>query len=230
MAGYRGHLTFAGIVAVTEVATLSVYTPIKDVNTLGGIFLLTLIGSLLPDIDSDSGLPFFLSYGTFTLAAMADITYHTLLLTQDVHQRIYIPIAAFIILWFVVGKIIKRFTHHRGIFHSIPMLGVLAFATVLEATKLEFHAVQATLLGAAIGAGFLSHLVLDEIYALFGINSYLFVPNKAFGTALKLWSDSGMATILCYVLLFVLFYFTQPTLTLALPLISPYIAKNPVKS
>ena len=218
MAGYRGHLGFGGAIAVAGVATLSAYTQIKDTQTLSVIFALVLVGALLPDIDSDSGLPFFLSYGIFTLAASAVITYHTLLLTHDPQQRLLIPIAGFIILWVIGGTIVKRFTHHRGIFHSLPAMAVAMLGALLEATNLHATPLHAALFGLAIGIGFLSHLLLDEIYALLGINSYSFLPlpNKAFGTALKLWSHSRSASLICYLLLFVLTYLAMPTLQVVL--------------
>lgn len=214
MASYRGHLGFGGLGAAAGVAALSAYTVVKDTETLAVASALVLVGSLLPDIDSDSSLPFFLSYGTFTMAATAVITYHTLLSTAQTQQRFLIPLIAFALLWFVGGAIIKRFTKHRGIFHSLPAMAVAALAVVYEATQLNVAPLQATLFGIAVGAGFLSHLVLDEVYALLGINSYSFLPlpSKSFGSALKLWAGSLSASFACYGILSVLAYLTYPVL------------------
>ena len=46
------------------------------------------------------------------------------------------------------------------------------------------------LMAGAVVAGFLSHLLLDEIYS---VDCHGLRLKKSFGTALKLWGHSGLA-------------------------------------
>ena len=85
---------------------------------------------------------------------------------------------------FGVGSWIKKITVHRGMIHSIPM--------AILAGQLTFFAVTGTieerlLKAASLTLGFLSHLILDEIYSIDSTGAKLRLK-KSFGTALK-WSN-----------------------------------------
>jgi hypothetical protein len=58
--------------------------------------------------------------------------------------------------------------------------------------------------------GFLLHLILDEVWAGLNFHGQLFVPNKAFGSALKLISHNHKLTAAVYLaiagLVYVNFY------------------------
>jgi hypothetical protein len=224
MASYRGHLTFGGVVAAGGIAASSAFTPLTDVSVLMPLFLLVLAGSLMPDIDSDSSLPFYLAFGAFSFIVLTIVIHDTLLMTTDSTQRLLVPAIAFLILWFGVRYLFQKFTHHRGMFHSIPAIGIAAMVTIVLALKLQYTPLLAVLFGIALGLGYLSHLLLDEIWAMFGLNRWSLIPNKAFGTALKLWYfSSHTSSVVTYVLLIGLFYATEPSFLVALPIISPYI-------
>lgn len=216
MASYRGHLAFGGITAAAGVAAISAFTDISDTGMLTTLFLLIIGGAFLPDIDSDSSLPFYLVYGGFCLAVTTVVVKAVLLETGDTRTRILVPLAALAFLWFVLGGIIKSMTHHRGMIHSLPALVIAALATVLVAARFEFVPAHMILFGLAVGVGYLSHLVLDEIYAFVDFHGLPFIPNKAFGSALKLWSSSKAASIACYLLLFILAYLTGSAIELVL--------------
>lgn len=53
-------------------------------------------------------------------------------------------------------------------------------------------------IGIGITAGYVSHLVLDELYASVDFRGHSFLPRKSLGSALKLWSGSPLATLLAY--------------------------------
>jgi len=50
---------------------------------------------------------------------------------------------------------------------------------------------------AAVGAGFMSHLILDEIWSV-GVKRGQVTLKKSFGTALKLWGNDTWANVSCY--------------------------------
>src|SRR5437868_5398977 len=71
-------------------------------------------------------------------------------------------------VWGIVGTIFKRVTHHRGMAHSIPAAVLAGLATFFAASHFYFSDQDAFLLGVAVLAGYVVHLILDEIYA--GVN------------------------------------------------------------
>ena len=97
-----------------------------------------------------------------------------------------------LILWGLMGALalliqialplFKRATVHRGIFHSIP--AILIYALALHLATFRYPAEERLLVLAAAFAGALSHLILDEIYAVDLGGARL---KKSFGTALSLW-------------------------------------------
>jgi len=96
------------------------------------------------------------------------------------------------------ADVMKILTTHRGMFHSIPALlivGLLVFLLYHNSSVMF----RVYLAGGAM-LGFLSHLVLDELYAVnfMGVRIRL---NKYAGSALKLYSPSLFATALTYALL-----------------------------
>jgi len=222
MASYRGHLAVGGATAAAGAAALSAFTPITDTGTLSIIFGLTFMASLLPDFDSDSGVPFYFVFGTFTLALLTYITREVLLLTPDIRYRVAIPLIGLAIIWFVLGGIVKNITHHRGMFHSIPALFIAAFGTVLVASALLYNPIHAVLFGLAVGLGFLSHLLLDEVNSIVDFQGLPFLPNKAFGSALKFWSSSLIASLFCYAILAAVAYAALPTVLATIHNLSPY--------
>lgn len=76
----------------------------------------------------------------------------------------------------------KGVTVHRGIFHSVPALGIYALAVYLCAFR--YGVEERTLMGLAAAGGVLIHLLLDEMYSvdLGGVRL-----KQSFGTALSFW-------------------------------------------
>jgi len=112
---------------------------------------------------------------------------------------IYLLIRYGLSAWF------KRFTVHRGMFHSIPAMFIVGLFVYLCYDS----PMQRIRIFLAVGVmlGFLSHLVLDEIYSVdmlgFGLKL-----NKFAGSALKFYSSSWLASLVCYFLLIALGFLT----------------------
>ena len=70
------------------------------------LFGVTIIGSFLPDVDSDSGLPFYLIFGGATLAATGVVLLYTLASTYsgDWRYLVGIPFAALLGFWLIKQK------------------------------------------------------------------------------------------------------------------------------
>jgi membrane-bound metal-dependent hydrolase YbcI (DUF457 family) len=202
MASYRGHLMFASTLGIGYGALGFLQWHLDSgASILGGA--LTAVGGLLPDLDSDSGVPV---RELFSAAA----TVVPLLLFPRLHsqgfspeQNLAILVGVYIGIRYVLSSLFKRFTIHRGMFHSIPGLCIAGLATYL----LYQSPVPAIRFFLAVGVaiGFLSHLVLDEIYAVDFMGRGIKF-NRFAGSALKLRSKSFLATGICYLILSGLVY------------------------
>jgi membrane-bound metal-dependent hydrolase YbcI (DUF457 family) len=153
----------------------------------------------LPDLDSDSGVPvreLFNLSGALVPVLLLPRLQHDAQLTTD--QILVVLAGIYLVVRFGVAHLFKRLTAHRGMFHSIPAMLIAGLTVFLlyHNPKVEMRAWMAggTMLG------FLSHLVLDELFAVdfMGLTPRL---NKYAGSALKFWSKSLMATTLTYIIL-----------------------------
>src|SRR5262245_62196 len=201
MASYQGHLMFSSALGAAY-ASVAVWKFDLD---WGPAFLgagCCALGGLLPDLDSDSGVPV---RELFNLAAAIIPLFllHRLRSHFTLEQTIVLLGFAYLLIRYGLYSLFKRWTVHRGMFHSIPAMLIAGLATFLayypdpELTK---HALYRYLIAGGVALGFLSHLILDELYSVdfMGLKVRL---NKFAGSALKFWSPSMPATIFTYVIL-----------------------------
>src|SRR6516164_4619600 len=158
MASFRGHIAFASVLGGVYGAAGSLWLGLD----WGPVFLgagLTAIGGLMPDLDSDSGVPV---RELFSLAAVM----MPLLLVRRLHhagltpeQILALMAGVYVLVRYGGAALFKRITVHRGMFHSIP--GLLIYLGDHQANpRLRLF------LAGGVMIGFLSHLVLDEIYSV----------------------------------------------------------------
>ena len=150
------------------------------------------IAGMLPDIDSDTSRSF--QECIYLAAGVSAVLLVHRLFRFDLPQDVIILSGAgmFLFVRFVVGEIVKKMTAHRGMFHSIPaavLAGQLVF--FLSAGTLQERMFK----GFALMAGYLSHLILDEICSIDSTGKSLRLK-KSFGTALKLFDAKRMPTTL----------------------------------
>ena len=207
---FRTHISLGAVLASVGVVLLYFYAVVTDPWLLLLLFAVTAVGSFVPDLDIDTGIPFYLIYGLFTILSGAAALYYMLshgpFLTYYV---VGVPIAVMLFVWFIVGGVFRKFTHHRGIMHSIPAMGVAALLVYLAAKHLEQKNFIATAFAFAVALGYFSHLALDEIYAENAMGGNPFKTRKSLGTAVKFFSDSKFVTLFTYLLLFALVYLAE---------------------
>jgi membrane-bound metal-dependent hydrolase YbcI (DUF457 family) len=202
MASYRGHLTFSTGLAVAYGGIgawkLGVPLPVAGVGAL-----FTALGGLLPDLDSDSGVPVRELFG-LAGAAVPLMLLRTLATSgMSAEETLLVAAGAYGVIRFVLSNIFRHITVHRGMFHSIPAMLVAGLIVFL----CYHHPVNELRAYIALGVmvGFLSHLVLDELCAVDfrGLTPKL---NQFAGSAVKLYSTSWGANVVCYSLMFGLGY------------------------
>jgi membrane-bound metal-dependent hydrolase YbcI (DUF457 family) len=156
------------------------------------------VSGMLPDLDSDSGIPL--------REAVAFSSAFVPMLMVDRLQRLgcnhetmlLITIAVYFFLRFALAEIFRRYTVHRGMWHSVPAaLSAALFAFVVCSCENMNLRLFKTV---AIFVGFMSHILLDEIWSVeYRRGRYTF--KQSFGTALKFWSGNPTANIVSYTLL-----------------------------
>jgi hypothetical protein len=208
MASFRTHFSVgiaSGVLSAFAVTSLALVPNSWSFAIL--IALAVTLGAQMPDMDSDSGLPFHITFSSLSLVtAVLTGMYVWQNYPSNYLYLVIAPLLAFVLVWGVIGTIFKRFTRHRGMAHSVPaavLAGLLSFAC---SSWLGFADWQAFLFGIAISVGYVIHLILDEIWAGFNFHGQLFVPNKAFGSALKFISHDRRLTIAVYAAIAIMIY------------------------
>ncbi|MCL2305990.1 MAG: metal-dependent hydrolase [Planctomycetaceae bacterium] len=177
MADFKTHVSFstaAGVVYGTGIWLLDVPAPTSAIA--GGI---CAISGMFPDIDSKTSRAL-----QETLYLIAGLVCMLVLLRLREFELngdlvLFIGAAVFLLTKLIVGEIVVHTTSHRGMVHSIPaalIAGSLVY--LLASGPCGFRTLKA--LGLVIG--YMSHLLLDEIYSVDvrGVRM-----KKSFGTALK---------------------------------------------
>jgi membrane-bound metal-dependent hydrolase YbcI (DUF457 family) len=197
MASYRGHLAFSSLLGAGYGAAGMLKGPF-DWGPAAVGFGLTTLGGLLPDLDSDSGVPVRELFGI--AAFLAPLLMYGRLAEEGLstEQRVVVLAGVYLFVRYILSGVFKRWTVHRGMFHSIPALLISGLTVFL--TYPNRDVTLRIYLAVGVMIGFLSHLVLDELYSVdfMGVGIRL---NKYAGSALKLTSPSRSATLAAYALL-----------------------------
>jgi hypothetical protein len=153
------------------------------------------VSGMLPDLDSDSGRP--LREATTLGAAIVPMLMVERFQKMDYGHEMMVIAAGLVYLFirFCVAEVFRRYTVHRGMWHSLPaaaIVGMFAFLVMsCEDISVRFFKTF------AVVAGFMSHLILDEIWSVdFKRGKYTF--KRSFGTALKLWGNDRWANYVTY--------------------------------
>jgi hypothetical protein len=202
MAGYRQHLTFSALCGAGYGAAAGLLGPFTPAQAAiaGG---LTGLSGMLPDLDSESGRPVREMSGV--LAALVPMigVRHLVDTTGSIDGMILAAGLSYFVIRYGGAWLLGKLAVHRGMFHSVPALGIAALLTFL-AYKTDDSRVRVLMAG-GVGLGYLSHLVLDEIWAV-QWNGMKVKLNKFSGSALKCFGKSVPANAFTYGVLFFLAY------------------------
>jgi membrane-bound metal-dependent hydrolase YbcI (DUF457 family) len=201
VAGFKTHISTSTVVGVAYG-----YWGVTDqgMSLESGLLAggLCSVSGMLPDLDSDSGVP--LRETSMFLAAIAPMLmidrWRDMGLTHE--SMALAAMLIYIAIRFVAVEFFKRYTVHRGMWHSIPAAitaGLIAY--LLMPSPSEAIRVYKSL---AVFVGFMTHLILDEIWSL--DFSRGFRVKKSFGTALKFFGSSWWVNLTIYAKLGFLIY------------------------
>jgi hypothetical protein len=159
------------------------------------------IGGVAPDLDSPQSR--FAEFVLSTAALLACVFFLRYL--QASLGEIHTVGLLLLLFWGVrwgLRQLLQHITVHRGMIHSLPACGIW---TALVLLALQGNPLPTRVaIAAAAGIGFLSHLLLDELFAFVDASGMRLTPKRSLGSALKLWSASRRATASAYLLLVLL--------------------------
>ncbi len=195
MADFKTHVTFSsGIGAGYAVIGSACGFDLSTSLVAGG---LCGVAGMLPDVDSDSGVPRRESLG-FAAAIVPMLLmdrFRQFNLTHD--QMILLAAGIYFGIRFALANLIGRWSVHRGMWHSIPAILIFAGLAFLISGPSDAHVFVRYFKAIAVGIGSFSHLLLDEIYS---VDTRGVVPKfkKSFGSAIKFFGKDSMANFSVY--------------------------------
>jgi len=199
MAAFREHITFSGLLGLgygVAGSTVLGFTPTQGI--LAG--WLTAISGMLPDLDLDTGRPGRELFSVVAAIAPMFLVHHVLAwlkLPYDAETILLTMIVLYLGIRFGVAELINRLSIHRGMFHSIPAMIIAADIAYLgfpgKTTGVKL------LMAGGVVVGYLSHLILDEIYSV-EFNGVLVKVKKSAGSALKIAGPSFFPNVFTFAL------------------------------
>ena len=200
MAGFKTHITTSTILGIGygAVAYAKFGVPWDTAALAGG---LCSVSGMLPDIDSGPGRPLRESLSVAAAVVPMLMIDRFTKLGMNFEQMALAGGAIYCLIRFGFAWFLRRYTVHRGMFHSIPaclIFGELAFL-VCHSDNLYLRYFKA----GGVVLGFMSHLILDEIWSIEFSHGIPHLKSSS-GTAIKFWGTSMWANFSCYAKLAVL--------------------------
>lgn len=207
MANFREHVTTSSLLGLGYGLTGIVgfgFSPVQGLLSA----CLTGLSGMLPDLDSDNGRPVREMFGLLGAVGpllLVNRVIGLLGLPGDPETIMLVIVALYVAIKYGGAELISRISVHRGMFHSWPAL-LIAAETVFLAYPSPRVPVKLFVAG-GVALGFLSHLLLDELYSVELKNSRLALK-KSSGTALKWSGDALLPNVVSYTLMATLTYAT----------------------
>jgi hypothetical protein len=147
------------------------------------------VAGILPDLDSDSGVPVRETMAFVAATIPALMIPRFVQLGFDVEHIALATGLIYLAIRFGASDLFKRYTVHRGMWHSLPAAAIAGLLTflIVSGSTLEIRLFKT----AAVVLGFLVHLTLDEIWSIEVRRGKMRIK-KSFGTALKFWTTKSL--------------------------------------
>lgn len=194
MADFKTHITTSTLAGIAYGATgfLALDIPPDSAMLAAGI---CSVAGILPDLDSDSGIPLreTIAFSAAVIPMLMIDRFRELGLSHEC--MVLAGGLIYIAARFGIAEVFKRYTVHRGMWHSVPAavtICLLAFLACTDENVMErwYKAVAAFL-------GFMVHLTLDEIWSVEVRRGRLRVK-RSFGTAIKFFGNSTWGNLSTY--------------------------------
>jgi membrane-bound metal-dependent hydrolase YbcI (DUF457 family) len=188
MAGYREHITVSGILGVgwgCAAFLLGGFSLMQSI--IAGV--LTWVSGMLPDLDAEGGRPIRELTGLTSAFAPLLVVQHAHSLGMADDHVLFAGILVWALVRYGGSFLLAKLTVHRGMFHSIPAMLIAAELMFLVYPSQELRV--RLLMGLGVGIGFLSHLLLDEVYSVQWDGARVRLAKSA-GSALKIFGEDPL--------------------------------------
>lgn len=225
MAGYREHISVSGMMGIAYAFAAIFLFGFTAVQAAVAA-ILTWVAGMLPDLDSETGRPVRELSGVTAAIAPMLVFQHTSSIGVSTDRVMLAALVIYGLVRYGAPALLGRLTVHRGMFHSIPALLIAGEITFLGYYSEDLRV--RLLMAIGVGIGFLSHLVLDEVYSV-QWNGVRLRLKKSAGSALKLMGKESMANGLTFGLLLFLTWASLESAGLLERLVeepAPQILKN----
>lgn len=181
MANFPTHILVGTVVAGT-LATVTLAADVIAPENLVAVTLAGSLGSVLPDIDLKESRPSRALFAGLAIFISFALLFHFAPRLSIVEMWI-LWLGTLLFMRYGVHATFHRLTRHRGVWHSW-----VAGVTSALASVIVFYYVfdrpdgVAWLAGGFLLIGYLTHLVLDEIYSVDIIGNHI---KRSFGTAFR---------------------------------------------
>jgi membrane-bound metal-dependent hydrolase YbcI (DUF457 family) len=196
MADFKTHITVSTLAgALLGAGGYQSGMPWESCLIAGG---LCSVSGMLPDLDSDSGIPLREAVA-FAAAFVPMLMLDRLERVGLSHEMMLVVTGViYFFLRFGIAELFRRYTVHRGMWHSLPAALIAALFVFLVSASENIH--PRLFKTVAVFVGFMSHILLDELWSVeFRRGKYVF--KHSFGTALKFFGESRLANVATYLLL-----------------------------
>jgi len=182
MANFPTHIA-VGTAVSGSLATVTLAADVVGPENLVAVTLAGVLGSVLPDIDLKDSRPSRIMFSGLAIFFAFAVLF-SLQTPYSVAEMMLLWLGTLFGVRYLGQVLFYHFSYHRGIWHSILAGLFCAFFTAVIYRRLLGRPDGVAWLAAAfMFAGFLTHLILDELYSVDVTDTRI---KASFGTALKL--------------------------------------------
>jgi hypothetical protein len=184
MANFPTHVA-VGTVVAGSLATVTVAADLVAPESVIAVTLAGVLGSVLPDIDLEESRPANAMFSGLAIFFSFAVLFGLERGRYSIAEMLILWLGTYVLVRYGAKEAFSRVSYHRGVWHSLLALAFCAFVTAWVFHNLLGHDGSIAWLAAAfMGAGYLTHLILDEVYSVDVMDTRI---KASFGTALKLF-------------------------------------------
>jgi len=203
---FKQHTTIGAVVGYLASAILLLLNLISPITSIW-IILASIVGSFLPDIDSDCSKSFNIFISMLSLiSGFGIIMYCGNNHMEHIWYWIWTPFAFYLLFRYVFSKVIKKMTKHRAIIHSTPAIFTFGVGAFYLLRTFDVSLMSAFWMSFSLGLGFMSHIFADEFHSRiqFEDGHLKYQMKSSAGSAWDLGDLKEWSTYAMYMLLFTL--------------------------
>jgi hypothetical protein len=190
MANFPTHIA-VGTVVSGALATVTVAADMVAPENVVAVTLAGVLGSVLPDIDLEESRPAKAMFSGLAIFFSFAVLFGLESKKYSIAEMLILWLGTLVLVRFGAKEAFFRFSYHRGVWHSLLALVFCSLVTAWVFYNLLGRHESVAWLGAVfMGVGYLTHLILDEIYSVDVMDTRI---KSSFGTALKLFDYRNLS-------------------------------------